>query len=145
MDFTQVVNFAVVCALLFLAVSLTLLATQIMPLLRQLSDTAYSCNSLLRTIEKEVEPTAGELRELLHGVNQLRSITTQQVTEVGTKVEDLTGNVNQMVGSATKESSVMGAGLLAGIKAYFNKDESLAHELAERKKSLSLKKEQKNG
>lgn len=145
MDFTQMVNVVVVFSLGFLALAMLLLVWRVVPLLQQLSSTAYSANSLLRTIEKEVEPTAGELRELLHGVNQLRSITTQQVTEVGTKVEDITGNVNQLVGTATKESSVVGHGLLAGIKAYFSKDESLAQELAERKKSLSNKKERTHG
>lgn len=139
----QALNIVVAFALAFVAVTLTLLVAQALPLLRQLSDTAHSCQSLLTTLEKEVQPTAAELRDLLHGVNQIRAITASQVTEVSTKVEDLTGNVNQMVGSAKKESSVMGAGLLAGLRAYFQGDESVQKDLGKTKDSQSQRKKER--
>ncbi len=119
MDLVTVVNVAVVVALLFLAVSLTLLVTAVMPLLRQGQATLASFNRLSDTLDKEVTPTLEELRSVMSGVNQIKALTAQRVHDVGTKAEELTGNVNTMVGSAKKETSVAGAGLLAGIKAYF--------------------------
>lgn len=119
MDLVTVVNVAVVVALLFLAVSLTLLVTAVMPLLRQGQATLASFNRLSDTLDKEVTPTLEELRSVMSGVNQIKALTAQRVHDVGTKAEELTGNVNTMVGSAKKETSVAGAGLLAGLKAYF--------------------------
>lgn len=119
MDLVTVVNVAVVVALLFLAVSLTLLVTAVMPLLRQGQATLASFNRLSDTLDKEVTPTLEELRSVMSGVNQIKALTAQRVQDVGTKAEELTGNVNTMVGSAKKETTVASAGLLAGLKSYF--------------------------
>ena len=121
MDANTAINTVVAFALAFLAFSVTALFWQAVPLLNQLLATASSCRALLQTIEREVEPTAKELRELMHGVNQLRAITVDRVVEVGTKVEDATHKAGTAVTSAKKESTVFGHGLLAGMKAYFNK------------------------
>ena len=119
MDSAAVINFAVATALIFLAVSLTLLVSSVMPLLRQGQDTLSSVKRLTDTLNKEVTPTMEELREVMHGVNQIRSLTQARVQEVGSKAEEMAGSVHTIVGSAKKESSVASAGLLAGIKTYF--------------------------
>ena len=138
MDASAVVNVAVVAALIFLAVSLTLLVASILPLLRQAHDTASSLDRLLNTLDKEVPPTMAELRGVMDGVNQIRAITAQCVTDVGHKAEELTGNVTHIVGSAKKESSVASAGLLAGLKAYFFPENS------EDSKTITMKRERKD-
>lgn len=138
MDASAAVNVAVVAALIFLAVSLTLLVASIMPLLRQGEATLSSLQRLSDTLDKEVPPTMAELRGVMDGVNQIKSITAQRVSDVGHKAEELTGNVTNLVGSAKKESSVAGAGVLAGLKAYFFPDHS------EESKTITIKRERKN-
>lgn len=142
MDATTVVNVAVVAALIFLAVSLTLLVTSVMPLLRQGEATLSSLQRLSDTLDKEVPPTMAELRGVMDGVNQIRAITAQRVNEVGHKAEELTGNVTNIVGTAKKESTVAGVGILAGIKAYFfphNSDESKTVAMNRERKNVELK------
>lgn len=139
MDASAVVNVAVVAALIFLAVSLTLLVASIMPLLRQAQDTASSVQRLMDTLDKEVPPTMAELRGVMNGVNQIRAITAQRVSDVGHKAEELTGNVTTIVGSAKKESTVASAGLLAGLKAYFFPDQN-----SEDSKTITMNRERKN-
>lgn len=119
MDPTAVINFAVAAALIFLAVSLTLLVASVMPLLRQSEATLSSIQRLSETINKEVPPTLDELRGVMDGVNQIRALTAARVQEVGSKAEEMAGNVQTIVGSAKKESTVATHGLLAGMKAYF--------------------------
>ncbi|MBY0356791.1 MAG: hypothetical protein K2W82_02215 [Candidatus Obscuribacterales bacterium] len=118
----QVINMVVVAALIFLAVSLTLLVTSIMPLLRQGEATLAALQRLTLTVDREVEPIAAQFRDLIGTVSEIKAITAQRVTEVGSKAEAVAGNVNHLVGSAKKQSTVMGAGVLAGIKAYFSRN-----------------------
>lgn len=120
MDAALIVNAAVVLALVFLAVSLTILVSSLLPLLSQAGATLSSIERLSDTLNTEVKPTMLELRGLMDGVNQIRAITAQRVQQVGSKAEELSGNVNNIVGSAKKESTVARAGFLAGLKAYFN-------------------------
>lgn len=115
-----VVNVAIVTALMFLAVSLTLLVTSIMPLLRQGEATLAAIQRLSSTIDKEVVPIASQFKDLIGTVSEIKSITAQRVGEVGSKAEAVAGNVNQLVGTAKKQSTVVGAGLLAGLKAYLS-------------------------
>lgn len=119
MDPAAVINFAVAAALIFLAVSLTLLVTSVMPLLKQGQDTLASIRRLSDTIDKEIPPTLTELRGVMDGVNQIRALTAQRVQEVGTKAEEVAGSVTTIVGSAKKESAVATHGLMAGLKSYF--------------------------
>lgn len=113
------VNVAVMTALVFLAVSMTLLVASVMPLLRQGQATLAALQRLSLTLEKEIPPVTDQFRDLMGTVSEIKAITAQRVTEVGTKAEAMAGNVNNMVGTAKKQSSVMGTGLLAGLKAYF--------------------------
>ncbi|MBX9571629.1 MAG: hypothetical protein K2X77_22240 [Candidatus Obscuribacterales bacterium] len=119
MDPAAVINFAVAAALIFLAVSLTLLVTSVMPLLKQGQDTLASIRRLSDTIDKEIPPTLTELRGVMDGVNQIRALTAARVQEVGTKAEEVAGSVQTIVGSAKKESTVATHGLMAGLKSYF--------------------------
>lgn len=139
-----VVNVAVVGALIFLAVSLTLLVGSIMPLLRQSEATLSSLQRLSDTLDKEVPPTLSELRGVMDGVNQIRSLTAQRVQDVGTKAEELTGNVTTLVGTAKKETSVAGAGLLAGFKAYFWGQENKNDAEKAENKTIAMNRERKN-
>jgi len=118
-DPAAVINFAVAAALIFLAVSLTLLVTSVMPLLRQGEATLSSIQRLSDTINKEVPPTLDELRGVMDGVNQIRALTAQRVQEVGSKAEEMAGSVHTIVGTAKRESTVATTGLMAGIKSYF--------------------------
>lgn len=145
MDATIVVNVAVVAALIFLAVSLTLLVSSIMPLLRQGEATLSSLRRLSDTLDREVPPTLAELRGVMDGVNQMKSITMQRVQDVGTKAEELSGNVTTMVGSAKKETAVAGAGILAGLKAYLFPHNNHEHaEEAKSTKTIPMNGERKN-
>ncbi|MBX9689000.1 MAG: hypothetical protein K2X27_19990 [Candidatus Obscuribacterales bacterium] len=141
MDANLVVNVAVVAALIFLAVSLTILVASVMPLLRQSEATLSSLARLSDTLDKEVPPTLAELRGVMDGVNQIRSITAQRVTDVGHKAEELTGNVTTLVGTAKKESSVASAGLFAGLKAYFlgGEEKAESKSIAMERKNVELK------
>lgn len=141
MDPTTVINFAVAAALIFLAVSLTLLVTSVMPLLKQGQDTLASIRRLSDTIDKEIPPTLTELRGVMDGVNQIRALTAQRVQDVGSKAEEVAGNVTTIVGTAKKESTVATHGLMAGLKAYFfgNKDTD-----GETEKQALLNRERKN-
>ena len=143
MDAATVVNVAVVAALGFLAVSLTLLVASVMPLLRQGEATLSSLQRLSDTLDKEVPPTLNELRGVMDGVNQIRSLTTQRVTDVGHKAEELTGNVTTMVGSAKKQTHVAGVGLLAGLKAYFSGNNEHSEDKSD-PKTIQLNRERKN-
>lgn len=145
MDAATVVNVAVVAALGFLAVSLTLLVASVMPLLRQGEQTLSSLQRLSDTLDKEVPPTLNELRGVMDGVNQIRSLTAQRVQDVGTKAEELTGNVTTIVGSAKKETAVAGTGLLAGLKAYFfGNHEHHSDEKSSDAKTIQMNRERKN-
>jgi len=143
-DASAVVNVAVVGALIFLSVSLTLLVASVMPLLRQSEATLSSLQRLSDTLDKEVPPTLSELRGVMDGVNQIRSLTAQRVSEVGTKAEELTGNVTTLVGTARKETAVAGVGLLAGLKAYFGGSNENDKEKKSETKTIAMNREQKN-
>ena len=115
---SSMINTAVVVALMLLAVSLTLLATMSAGVFFQLGRTLASVERLTDTTRDELGPTLKDVREVLEGVNQIRSITAARVNEVGHKVEDVAGSLTNVASSATKQSSVWGAGLIAGVRAY---------------------------
>lgn len=141
MDITTAVNFAVVLALVILAISMVLLVFAIGPLLSQITSTALSFQKLSDTMEREVAPTLKELRSVMDGVNQIKSITAQRVHDVGSKAEELTGSVTTLVGTAKKESHVASVGLLAGLKAYLypHRDEQKSES-----KAIESNRERKN-
>lgn len=114
------VNAFISVALMLLAVTTLLLVSSAIPLFSQASRTLIAFEKLADTLQNESRPTLSEFREVLSGLNQLKSATAERVTEVGHRVEDVAGSVGQVAGSAKKHSSVWGAGLLAGVRAYLS-------------------------
>jgi len=117
---TVTLNVFVIAALMLLAVSAILLIGSAVPLLEQARRTVNAYERLADTLENELKPTLADVREVLEGVNQIRSVTAQRVTEVGHKVEEVSGSFGEVAGQAKRQSSVWGAGLIAGIKAYLS-------------------------
>ena len=115
----------VVFALLGLCLGLAVLAAYINPLITQGVRTLESYAKLADTLEEELAPTLREVQKVVVGVGELRQIAGQTMSGVGTKVEDVTGNITKVAGNAQRSSSVWGAGLLAGAKAYL---EGKGHE-----------------
>ncbi len=113
-------NLFVLVALIFLAFSLVALMGAAWTLVPQMHRTLTAYEKLADTLEKELSPTLSEVNKVLVGVQELRAIAGQRMTAVGTKVEDVTDNLAKAAGSAKKHSSIWGAGLLAGAKAYFS-------------------------
>lgn len=97
-----------VCALLWVISSL----------IPQINRTLAAYEKLADTLEEELGPTLQEVQKVVVGVGELKQIAGQSLAGVSTKVEDVTGNINKAAGTAKKQSSVWGAGLLAGVKTY---------------------------
>lgn len=122
---------ALVCiALGFLAVTALMLLGSAIPLFMQASRTLHAYENLADTLQNELKPTLGEVRTMLEGVNELRSLTAERVSEVSHKVEDVAGTMGIAAGEAKKKSSVWGAGLLAGVKAYLDANHGEPKQLA---------------
>ncbi len=102
----------------FMAVSLLFLVSTVLFVMMKGLDTLSAVTRLCDTVNQEVGPTAVQLREVMDGVNQIRGATTQRITAVGSKVEDVAGGITTAVDKVQKESNVLGAGLLAGLRTY---------------------------
>ena len=115
----NLVNYAIVIALVVLALTTVWLVASLGPLISQAIHTLLAIEKLSETVDNEVKPTFFEIRETIDGIRQFPAITAKQVSEVGHKVEDVASSVSEVVGKAKKHSSVWGAGVLAGLKTYF--------------------------
>lgn len=124
MDQTQLVNAALIIALMLLAVSALLMVASMMPLISQSVRTLNAVEDLAETVNREVPPTLVEVREVMNGLDQIRSSAAKNITQVSTKIEDVSDTVNTVVHSVEKQSSVLGAGLFAGVQAFFNGDQN---------------------
>ena len=138
-NFDANLNLLVLVALVFLAFALIALMGAACTLVPQVHRTLNAYEKLADTLEKELSPTLSEVNKVLIGVQEIRAIAGQRMTEVGTKVEDVTDNLAKAADKAKKHSSVWGAGLLAGARAYFAsknaaKRESIAELNADAKK-----------
>jgi hypothetical protein len=87
-------------------------------LVPQAAKTLNAYERLAGTLEEELTPTLREVNKMMGGVLELKSLAVKNVADVTTKVEDVTGSLTKAAGSAKKQSSVWGAGFLAGAKAY---------------------------
>lgn len=114
----NVLNYIVVASLIFFAVALGGLVWALSALVPQISRTLNAYEHLAGTMEGELTPTLREVHKVIVGITELKTIATKNVSEVTTKVEDVTGNLTKAADSAKKHSSVWGAGLFAGAKAY---------------------------
>lgn len=88
--------------------------------IKQSERTLDATESLIRTLDKELGPTLNEVNLVLGSVQEIKAIAEQRITDVGTKVEDVTGNITKVADQAKSHSSVWGAGLMAGWKAYLD-------------------------
>lgn len=73
---------------------------------------------LADTLDREVVPTVMEVREVMDGIKRLPNAAGQRLTEVSHQVETVADSVGQAADQAKRQSSVFGAGLFAGLKAY---------------------------
>lgn len=120
------INSFIVVALMLLGVTALLLVSSAIPLMGQAGRTLIAWEKLADTLQSETKPTLTELKEVLAGVNQLKSVTAERVTEVGHKVENVAGSFTQVADQAKRQSSVFGAGLFAGVKAYLTSKDHAA-------------------
>ncbi len=109
-------NILVAVALIFLAVSLMLISLPLMSMVKQSERTLSALERLLGTVDKELGPTLKQVDTLLGSIG-----------DVGSKVGDVKGGITKAADEAKKNSSVFGAGFMAGIRAYLepkgNKEE----------------------
>lgn len=115
----EVLDAAIAFSLGFMALSTTLLTAALMGVIWKGRDTLGAIEKLCHTVDQEVGPTAVQLREVMESVNQLKGVTTQRITAVSHKVEDVAGSVGTTFDKAQKQTTVLGTGLFAGVRAYF--------------------------
>lgn len=118
------VNALISVSLMLLAVTALLLIASAIPLLSQASRTLIAYEKLADTLQTEISPTLGEVKTMLEGVNQIRQVTTERVTQVSHQVTDVAGSMGTAAEKAKKNSSALGVGLLAGIRAYLDTGKS---------------------
>ncbi len=111
----------------FVAVSVAVLAFIgcmlffcISQLTAQANRTLTAYERLADTLDREVVPTVVEVREVMDGIKRLPNVAGARLTEVSHQVENVAGSVGVAAGQAKKQSSVFGAGLFAGLKAYLS-------------------------
>lgn len=114
----NVLNTIVVISLVCFAIALGALVFALNMLVPQVNKTLGAYERLAGTLEEELAPTLQEVSKVVAGITELKTIAVKNVGDVTTKVEDVTGNLTKSVDSAKKHSSVWGAGLFAGAKAY---------------------------
>jgi uncharacterized protein YoxC len=119
-------NLFVVISLLCLSMSVLVLLGIALSLVPQANRTLGAFERLADTVSTELQPTLSEASKLLGGVLKLQDIAQNSVSNVTGKVEDVTGNLSRAAEGAKKGSSIVGAGLLAGIKTYLHAREEHA-------------------
>ncbi|HEY9715683.1 MAG TPA: hypothetical protein V6C72_19570 [Chroococcales cyanobacterium] len=118
MDHLTVINGAVAGAMIFLALAVTALLAAAWTMIPQINRTLNAYEKLAETLEGELAPTLKEVQKVVIGVGELKAIAGHTVEGVTTKVEDVTGSLGKAASTAKNHSSVFGAGLLAGFRAY---------------------------
>ena len=108
----------VAVALIFLAVSLMAVSLPLMSMVKQSERTLSALERLLGTVNQELGPTLKQVDALLGTVLELKTTAEKRITEVGSKVGDVKGGLDKFTGEAKKQSSVLGAGLFAGVRSY---------------------------
>lgn len=117
---TVTVSVLISVSLILLTLTALILVGSAIPLMNQASRTLIAYEQLATSVQSEVKPTLKEFKEVVDGFNEIRSLTARSVTEVGHKVEDVADTVGLVAGTASKHSSVLGTGILAGIRAYLS-------------------------
>lgn len=135
MDAMPILDIIVVVLFLILVVVVVFMATPISNLLKQSERTLDATESLIRTLDKELGPTLNEVNLVLGSVQEIKAIAEQRITDVGTRVEDVTGNITKVADQAKTSTSIWGAGLMAGWKAYLESKPHSKEDKAEKKLS----------
>lgn len=98
-----------------------------MSMVKQSERTLSALERLLGTVDKELGPTLKQVDTLLGAVIELKGRAERSIGDVGSKVGDVKGGITKAADEAKKNSSVFGAGFMAGIRAYLepkgNKEE----------------------
>jgi uncharacterized protein YoxC len=108
----------VAAALVILALTSILLVGAVVPMMAQAGRTLSAYEQLAETLKAQVNPTLSEVFQLLDGLNTLRATLTDRVAQVGQQAFAAADSVSLAAAAATKRSSVLAAGLLAGLKSY---------------------------
>jgi hypothetical protein len=128
LEHASLINDIAVGALVFFALALCGLLAAASTLLPQINRTLNAYEKLADTLDTELAPTLKEVTKVVAGVGQLKEIATERAHDVSTKVEDVTGSFNKAASTAKHQSSVVGAGLWAGVRAYLEgKDQHKEH------------------
>ena len=108
-------NLVVVFSLLCLSIALLVLLGILLSLVPQINRTLYSYERLADTLS--------EVRILMSGFLKLQNIAQSSVSSVSDKVENVTDDLTRAADDAKKRSSVISAGILAGIREYLQDKE----------------------
>ncbi len=119
-------NLVVVFSLVCLAFAILVLLGLALSIVPQANRTLNAFEKLASTVSTELQPTLSEANKLIGGVLKLQDLAHHSVSSVTDKVEDVTDNLSRAAADAKKGTSVIKAGLAAGIRAYLNshKDET---------------------
>lgn len=121
-------NVLVVFSLLCLSMAVLVLLGVALSLVPQANRTLGAFERLANTVSTELQPTLSEASKLLGGVLKLQDMAQSSVSNVTDKVEDVTGNLSKAAGEAKRGTHVIGAGILAGLKAYLTAKEEHKEE-----------------
>jgi uncharacterized protein YoxC len=139
-SFGASLNVLVAVSLVFLAVSLMCVSIPLMAMVKQSERTLSSLDKLLSTVDKELGPTLKQVDTLIGSVVELKSAAQKGITDVGSKVGDVKGGLTKAADDVKRETSVYGAGFMAGIRSYLEgkpaRDQAREKQRQERK-SLS--------
>lgn len=113
-------NVLVVFSLLCLSMAILVLLGVALSLVPQANRTLNAFEKLANTVSTELQPTLSEASKLLGGVLKLQDLAQSSVSNVSDKVEHMTDNLTKAADDAKRGSKVIGAGLLAGLKAYLS-------------------------
>lgn len=113
-------NLVVLFSLICLAFAMFVLIGLLMSIVPQANRTLNAFEKLATTVSTELQPTLAEASKLVGGVLKLQDLAQNSMSSMTDKVEDVTDNLSRAAAGAKKGSSVIGAGLMAGIKAYLN-------------------------
>jgi predicted PurR-regulated permease PerM len=120
-------NLLVVFSLVCLSLAVLVLLGLLMSIVPQANRTLNAFEKLATTVSTELQPTLAEASKLVGGVLKLQDLAQNSMSNMTDKVEDVTDNLSRVAVGAKKGSSVIGAGILAGIKAYLNSHQHTSH------------------
>ena len=113
-------NILVCVSLVFLAASLLAVSIPLMLMVKQSERTLSSLDKLLGTVDRELGPTLKQVDALLGSVVELKSAAQKGITDVGSKVGDVKGGLTKAADDAKRQTSVVGAGFMAGFRSYLD-------------------------